>query len=556
MLTPLLALGLAAAAVAVWSLFRPAAPRMSLSGAVFLAEPPASAREDRRLKMRSPLRRGRFWLRVFLFGALIWAAASERPAPSFGREMPERIGVRLVVDVSLSMRLPSGGAPGETRSLAAAAAARDMLAEALDGRAACVEILSVDVTARRLASDLAYAPEPLARALAAAAPRDAGGAPELLARAAQAPASDACPIAAALVLTDGPPPVALADDRGAPVVWIGVGAPRPNVAIDAARLDAATFGDGDALLTVDARVYGPALERVTAEAFGPTGERAALLTFQRIGDGLWRAEAMLPGPGPYDVRLLDGGDYPGDDAVRVALAGGRAALEWRIDAPPPRGVEILAPNADASARAEAILVAPWPPDGSEIGPAVYVYDGWRRGAETIGVFLDRHELLAGVDFDILERAAPQGLPATDPALAAAGFTPVMASAESGAVWLAARRDPPAYLTPAPEASGPARNLSLIVFYNALDGLWRALSEDAPLDFRASAEPERAIPQAAAEANTFRPEPPPPAPLTLGAAPPAPAAPLWPWIAAAALGLLLIERLVGVDWRPARRGEAA
>ena len=521
--------GIAAAALLLWHLQRPARPPRALSFARFLPELPEAQSRPRRFGVCPPLRSAPFWLRM-LAAALALVALTltvERPAPQ-----SQQVGLRVVIDVSASMALPEADG---TRLAAAIAQAREVesSARAVTGTESfCAEGILVGARAAR--------PEHLAEVLARAAPVQEGAPLTVLLEAARMPAAD-CALTHVLVVTDHPRPTLPWPQDGTLLLWQQVGRPLPNLSIADVAVHPPLFSGSPPRIEVAVAGWGAAPEpRLVLQ--GPDGLHEVPL--ERAGDRLerWIGVAPISGPGRYRARVTPAGAFTADaDAAFDLVNPSAPVLDWRMEGiAPPHGARV-----DAS----GVLVAPL--TGLSMAdiadrPALLTFDGWQDGGSLrqVGAFSEDPVLLAGLNLDAFEAAAPVPLSVPLPP----GFEPVLTDAATGRTFAARRASPPGFLVPAPVLSAPepARSVSLVLFFQALEALAGQDVLRPHLDWRDSEG--RGVTDAWLESDTARPlasaTPIEITPRAAGAG----QWPLWPLVLVAALALLLVERL----WVLARR----
>lgn len=531
-----LAASLFAAAALAWHFQRHPPRRMPLSFARLLPEPPDGPERERRLSLSPPLSSAAFWLHLLLVAlvlASIWADWRLRQGI-----VPQRIGLRIVLDVTDSMSISEGG-PSRL----------DLAKEAVEftGRAAreaagdaryCEEIFLVGRDIARLDAD---------GDLARVASRREGGDARRLVEAATLPDGD-CLATHVLVVSDLPEPVESWPEERPRPIWRQVGAPLPNAAIASLRYRPPGLGGGPGRLEAVVETYGDQkLPRLTLS--GPGGESRPRLEPSLDRDGRFLASIEPGRPGEYVARLEDGGAYAGDDRVEFALDSAlETSLDWRLDSWPPP------PNLAEAGEDAAAVVALEDLDGSFAErPVVAAYDGWSGGAGPgrIGVFVEDSALLEPLNFDALERFMPAGISHPLPE----GFAPVLAS-EDGMPLIARRTAPPGLIVPAPagDRDSDLAALSLTLFFSAVQDV--AGREFAPVDASWRSADGSPIPDAWKESDTARP---------LSEASEVDFAaverdggpePVWPWLLLVALAALTVERMLALRSAARRRRRVA
>lgn len=533
MLTFALVSALGFAALLAWHMQRPDPPRLRLSFARFLPDPPLSTTRQSRLALRLPWRSAGFWLRML---AALSILAAFLPGLLAQRLAAPGIGLRLVVDVTDSMGLADGSG---SRLDSAVAAAREILeqakAAALDGPF-CAEAQMVGANAVGRLGDAETV-------LVAAQVRPEGGDPEALLAAAGQPAA-ACPITHAAILTDRPAPAGLAPETGRKLAWRQVGAAVENSGLrSVAYLPSGLAGRGASLHVAVARFGTGAPPRLLLD--GPGGSREIVPDRSLDRDDLWLAQIPAPGMGRYRLSLQDGGLYRGDDVMVFDLPDSTAIpLDWRID-------ELRLPRG-ARQDPGGIVVAPVGEGAGEDRPALLTWPGWASGGRPgrIGSFLDDKTTTGALNFDVLEQAMPFALPDPLPS----GFVPIMTD-EAGGVLVARRTDPPGLVLPAPETGQgeTVEALSLSLFFAGLSDLASGPGGTVTAAWQDGAG--RVVSEAWKESDTNRPLAGHTAldfsPLRAEIGPP----PVSPWLALVGLAFLIAERfmaLVGLRRRGAAR----
>ncbi len=526
-----------AAALIVAYMRKPRAlQRLRLSSARFLTDFSPASRSHLALAplLLSPL----FWIRMLFFIAV--AAAMLLVVRGNPALREARLGLRIVVDTTASMRVAdaAGGGAGSTRAAEAAALVaallRDKSAEAAAHNAGfCFRILAVDRDTR------VVLPDSLADALV---PRQTGGDPRLLENTARG--EDAgCPPTHAVVVTDRRKPAIAAAADGRPVLWWQVGRPVPNDAIEAVTIDADPLIQGPVRVRFAVRHYGAAAAPREALVTGPDGARVpASETRCTRNAGEFCFEP--PAPGRYTIALSGADPFAGDDRAVVDVPDVKAlAVDWRLrDIPAPAALRL-------GAGGEAIIVAR-AEDRPDIASrrAVLVGGAWspHAGGSKLGYFNPDDPLLDSVNVDLLEQASP--LPGPLPA----GF--IRAASVDGRDIVARRAEPRAAVIPPPlraDAPAPLRNASLLLFANAL----RYVSADrAPpgkvtwIDADGHELPDVRFESDTAEDGDRSDLAAAIAPRTSSRPDDGP--PLWPWLVVLALAILAVERTLALPWRKA------
>jgi len=527
------------AALLVWHLQRPDPPRLRLSFARFLPPPPPETAPEPRLALRLPWRSAGFWLRM---GAVLAALAAVLLPFLAAPPLPvgQSIGLRLVVDVTHSMGLPDGAG---TRLDTARAEAGRLLAraeEAAEGGPFCAELVAV-------AAGPLGPPQPAAQALPALAALAAGGEPAALLAAALGAAAR-CPVTHVVVLTDQPQPAGeMGEAEGPAIIWRQVGAPVPNAGLRPVALRPAGLAGTAARLEFEVALSGSGLlPQLSVQ--GPGGMVQLALSPATDRDSLLRGEMTASGPGAYTATVTGGGSYAGDDRISFRLTDTASdAVDWQLDWPAPAALRLAAPG-------DGVLVAPLERADAAAGrPALLVHDGWREGGRIapLGAFVDDPLVTGLLNLDILEGEAPAPVAGTLPA----GFVPVLADT-SGRALIARRTTPPGLILPAPEP-GRGENIaamSQLLFWSGLSELVAGRAAAVEQVWRTAAGQE--IAAADRESDSARPLLPATEPSFAPRAAAAGASPSWPWLALAALALLLGERILALyQHLAARRAHA-
>lgn len=546
MIWPAALLSIAALGVLAYHMVRPNYRDLRLSMARLMPDPPTSSAPKNRLSLTTPISSIRFWLRVML---LVAAALALGP-----RLWPERFapppeadngGLRIVIDVSPSMALPSGS---PTRLEAAVRLAEEALAEALAREPApgCIDL----VLAGRGSGTTLTGPSLAAHVEDLQPISDGRPASDIL-RALQASGSSLCAAPRhALIYTDQPAqPVPAAVFAGA-ALWQQLGEPVANVALASASMSGGGLGGTAARLDLRAMVYGDNPQRVTLRITGPGGVSDVALRPDGLGGGGWMGSMPVTDGGRYDVRLLDGGEFAADDRAFIDIAApGVPALDWQLTTlPAPVWVEgmdrddpILVSNADFSNALPA-------------GRFLWTYPGWdQTTALQIGPFVDDHPALDTLNLDVFERAPP-----APPARLPAGMEALLRpEGLPDTAWIAIRQNPPGIIVPAPLLAGTDDRaaMSRVIFFNAL----RWLSADAAqgeleLDWRDAGG--AVVVQPWRESETARPLGSRDDPmLVFDLAAPDPRAvdhdpgdnPFAAWLIALVSVLFALDRLIGANW---------
>jgi hypothetical protein len=532
-----------------------------LSMAHLMPPPPKSQAPKQTFSLRNLVASWLFWLRllcVALIAMALYPMTLAVPVPETGEQH-----FRLVFDVSASMGVEN--ADGQPRIIEASALGARALEQMTQIKAeagdACIDVAFV-------AGGVTFAPMPqgLAR-VADAVPHSQGSPMAMLISALTLAAPTACNTTPThvVVVTDQPQQTVNQDAFNGHLMWQQVGTARDNLAIWSLDVAAATLRQATPMIDIRAVSFGTMPGSVIVEVEGPTGTSTVAMRRDETRVGGWRVDVAFEGAGTYLVRLLDGGALFVDDTVELELGPvDRVAVDWRLDTITRPSALLQVGSGDTT-----IIVAPY--QGADMvlpeGPFVLVYDGWANAAvgqrQTIGPFMRDHSILAGVNFDVLERVAPipvglgEGL----------GLAHVIRPDAGAGTWVGVRdtqREPArgaivplAFATPNEDISG----LSRLMFYNALS--WVAEGHSGSVArLRYVDEDGATVPNARAESNTARglsdiaslSSLRNPVRVEVAGDPSGPVArnsPATPWLIGAAMILILLERLFGLIWNLGR-----
>ncbi|MCB1387916.1 MAG: hypothetical protein KDK12_01980 [Rhodobacteraceae bacterium] len=523
-----------AVAVVFWHLVKPNVRDLRVSMARFLPDLKPSASPRVRISPVPPITSVPFLLRLLLV-ALIVLAVWPGLLPEVG-VAPQASHLRVVLD-----RSPSALIGDRTeRALDALKRLRDHVAALGE---VCVDLVAVDGSGEYLVQG-----DPAA-ALAAIPDSPHGMPAAALLRPLARPITGPCPgtPSHAAIISDLPPqPIPSALFAG-PVIWWQVGEPVGNLAISDLHVTGCALCNGSSQVEVLVQAFGWTEGPPAARLSSTGSERAVPFSPDPQRENGWIATIPYPGDGEHSLTLTQPDGFGSDDRIGFGLhAVERLDVDWRLSNP-ARPAALL-PGGDGDLLVAALDPQAPVPDNR---PVVLVYQlraGGRSGR--IGYFQQRHPLLDGISFDVLERNLPQGLDAIP-----AGFTPILREDGPGAPVLAAVRNTPrGVVLPAPSLSGPSRDVSLVMFANALRWVSAESAEDA-LGVRYLNDQGERMDRILLESDTARPLAAMPDLGSLSqpsAAPQAAPAPnLIPWLLAAALLVLLLERAIGVYWRPTR-----
>ncbi|MBT6099500.1 MAG: hypothetical protein HOH05_14215 [Marinovum sp.] len=530
-----------------------------LSMAHLMPPPPKSQAPKKRFSLRNLVASWLFWLRLLCVALIAMALYPLTLAVP----LPETDGqhFRLVFDVSASMGVENRN--GQARIVEASAlgerALEQMTQIKAEGSDACIDVAFV-------AGGVTFAPMPQGLARVTTAVPDAQGSPmATLVSALTLAAPMGCNTMPThvVVVSDQPPQTVNQAVFNGHLIWQQVGVARDNLAIWSVDVVAATLRETKPMIDIRVASFGTMPGAVTAEVEGPNGVSAVGMRRDETRAVGWRADVAFDGAGTYRVRLLDGGALLVDDAVEFELgAVDRVTVDWRLDT-------ITRPSALMQMGKEdtTIVVAAY--QGVDMvlpdGPFVLVYDGWVNAAggtrQTIGPFMRDHPILAGVNFDVLERVAPRPVGLAE----GLGLAHVIRPDAGTGTWVGVRDTlldgsrgaivPLTFAPPNEDISG----LSRLMFYNALS--WVAEGHSAAVAHLRYVDQNGAtVPNARAESNTARvlsdsgslSSLRDPVWFAVAGDPTDPIirnSPATPWLIFFAMMLILLERLFGLIWNP-------
>lgn len=542
-------IGGCAVALLLWYLRRPPRRELRIAAWRFLGELSPASKAPIRPSLASLIRS--HWLVVRL---LILALAAVPFFLTKNEPLPEgrpRIGLRLVIDISASMMVfgSAGTRLDEARHLA-----RTLIEEvaALEPKAeVCMKLVTVDARGHEVKISTATELDD-----ALATPRTpSGGTGAHLVAQAMAP-DPSCPPTHAVVISDLRKPSVEAG-RGRALLWWQVGAPRPNIGLTTVAIDTPVFQAGPPVISVAVRRVGGAVSPGEVRVFSPDGQRIPL----HAPD--WNArEESLPAlfeastPGRYTVELERSDAYAGDDRLTIDVPETTApTFDWRL-AEPPRP-----PVLRAGTGADSILVAPVSMMAEAQGRRAVLMLGpleERRDRRRLGVFISGDPLLADVNLEIIDRAAPAALPFPGEPWMRVVEEDIPRRDHAG-VLVARRNSPSAVIIPAPPRGGSeqVRNAGYLLLFNAIRHV--AAGHLPALVVRRTAADDSVILGADLETDTAVPRAPDDravkiTPVDASALPADEhrdqGPPLWPWSIVLLLGLLIAERWFGVSYRAA------
>ena len=530
-----------------------------LSMAHLMPPPPKSQAPKQKFSLRNLVVSWLFWLRllcVALIAMALYPFLLVVPLPETGAQH-----FRLVFDVSASMGVKNGD--GQARIVEASSLGERALEQMTQIKA---EALDVCIDVAFVAGSVTFAPMPQGLARVTTAVPDARGSPmAALVSALTLAAPMGCNTIPThvVVVTDQPPQIVSQAVFNGHLMWQQVGVARDNLAIWSVDVVAAALRETKSMIDIRVASFGTMPRAVTAEVEGPNRLSAIGMRRDETRAGGWRADVAFEGAGTYRVRLLDGGALLVDDTVEFELgAVDRVAVDWRLDT-------ITRPSALKQVGKEKTTIVVAPYQGVDMvlpdGPFVLVYDGWVNAAsgirQAIGPFMRDHPILAGVNFDVLERVAPRPVGLAE----GLGLAHVIRPDTGTGTWVGVRNTlldgsrgaivPLPFVTPNEDISG----LSRLMFYNALSWVAEGHSS-AATRLRYVDANGVTVPNARAESNTARvlsdsgslSSLRDPVWVAVAGDPTEPIirySPATPWLIFFAMMLILLERLFGLIWIP-------
>jgi hypothetical protein len=510
---------------------------VTVSAARFLLDLPEPVTTRWRWSPSMPLRSVSFWLQLGVMALLVAAILLE--AWRVTGISQTRLGVWLLVDSSYSMATRQG--TGNRMDLARAAV-EDAIrrAQAQAGKDAPCFRLSTFNQQRTDHLDDGTADGALAL-LKGLTPQPVGTNLALPLAALRLPASGGCAVSHLVVVTDRPAPsVPVGTDRA--LVWIDIAQPVANVGISAVDIQRDPFSGAVQEVAVSITATGTPPDDVRMTVTGPDGSNLLERRAEWSPYGPWRIVFEPAKSGTYRFALSPSGAYDGDDLAELVVdAGGQPRVDWRLadrSLPTRLGWALGTVNPTLKVVNDPALAGP--------EPTLVVGPGYHRSpASTVALFADRHPILAGVNFDVLDQAgmAAARLPQ--------GFTPIAADTAHH-VWIAARETPrAAYIPGLPLAGdGPVEKASMLLFFNSVRWLMSDGVTSAPARWLTPAG--TAIDAATAEGEVGG------EPVSAGSlddlvprAATDGGIPVWPWLVAAAALLFAFERAYAARyWRVA------
>ncbi len=510
---------------------------VTVSAARFLLDLPEPVTARWRWAPSMPVRSVSFWLQCGVIALLLAAILLEAwRVTGISRT---RLGVWLLVDSSYSMATRQGS--GTRLDLARAAVEQAIRrAQAQAGKdAPCFRLSSFNQQRTdHLDDGTADAALALLKGLT---PQPVGTNLALPLATLRLPASGGCAVSHVVVVTDRPAPsVPAGTDRA--LVWIDVAQPVDNIGISAVDIQRDPFSGAvrEVAVAITATGTPPGDARMTI--LGPDGRTLLERRAEWSPYGPWRIVFEPAKSGTYRLALSPSGAYDGDDLAELVVdAGGQPRVDWRLSdrtLPARLGWALGTVNPTLKVVDDPAQAGP--------EPTLVVGPGYRRGpASTVALFADRHPILAGVNFDVLDQA---GMVA---ARLPAGFTPIAADTARHA-WIAARDVPrTAYIPGLPlTGEGPVEKASMLLFFNSVR--WLMSEGAAPAPARWMTPQGTVIDTAAAEADMTG------EPASFGSlddlvprAAQDGGVPVWPWLVAAAALLFALERAYAARyWRVA------
>lgn len=470
----------ALAAVIVIHLLSPRFRPLQLSAARLLADIPPAASRRLSIRIVPPFRSLAFWLQMLaalaLLAAILLALLPRTLLPM------QRVGLRLFVDHSLSMRLrDSDGASRMARGLALAEPALRRLAGEAGGALGggfCAELVPFDTALPAQAPRYNSAAALLDAA--EALPPGTGGTDlrPVMARlpvgiAAAEDSGEGCAITHQIVVTDRPAPALPAGTDPARTVWLDLGTPATDVYAGRVQL----LGTGASRrLALDVGTAGLPFAATTVSLLDGTGQMLAQVP---VTPAAPLQTVTLPAPAGGAVTLsIAAEDGLSDDnvthlvlpeagALPMLWPGAEPAFAARMGWAPQQ-----APGSDAAQpqfalgqlTAEGSTLA-----GLDLGPLPQLLLPASYGSaatrQTLGIFQPDHPLLHGLNLSALQLAPLSADALPD------GFSPVLATADRR-VLVATAASPPRLLLPAlPRFDDSAGDRAvLLLLLNGLDWL--------------------------------------------------------------------------------------
>lgn len=522
---------------------RPNTRTVAISALRFLPPLSAATRERVRWAPTAPLASPLFWLRLailfILLAALVFDVATWRGADE------ERLGLRIVLDRSASMGVGSPTRMEEAIDLV------ERLTDHVARFDGCVEVRNVP----RLSGD----------ETALDGPSNEGLDPSAILAAAARPAAagENCPPTHVAVVSDRPRPasglVRSPPGIGEEVFWFQVGTPQPNTALVGADLAPSFASEGRAVLSLRVTSFGPSSPSVSPVSLTLSGPGNVPLPPMSATDltvpGDKTVSYEIAEPGTYLADLDESEALGADNRLKINVARVSAAPIELASGFAGSSLAMLARRLGPQAETrepDTLRIAPYTSGPETAARGIYFLPATRSDNERLGYFDAVSPLLELVDLDLFEAMQPSGLDQVPD-----GFSLVAASS-AGRLWLAERRSgQPAAIMPAPPGNAMVdlfaeeNSVWLVTFLNAFQRV--TADRSGALDVRAVDEDGEEIQNIRHESDTAQ--------ATAASAriedivpnrsSPTEERPVWPWLVALALVLLLIERLFGLATRWAR-----
>ena len=535
----LLLAGAAGAALVAIYMTRPVFPPIVQSAAVFFADEPPTVVTGKVALDR--LRLTRLFVLQALVMALLFAAILSEYLPGTAAASAG-IGVSIVLDRSASM---STRQAGRTRFELARAEVARVVAWPWPG-ARCFRLSALDLELRTIVDQARTSGEILS-AVDRLEPRALGTDLALAQRAIgerRGDRQDGCRVDVVVVVSDMPAPLWMEAAAARGDVWIDVSLPVANLGltrIDAVR-DPFTGTVNRIALEVDA--YGGARDRAALVVQRPDGSEQARFTVDPSADRS-SAHAFVPEvSGRYRIALAPGGAYAYDDVAVIDVPkAGEIRVDWQVgDSRWPARLGWTRDRVSPDLRVVPAVGA------LDARPAILIGSGYARApgrVQPIADFVETSPLLSGLNLDVAERLGLEAAPSLS------GFEPVLRG-EAGALWVAARAQPPAVYVPGLPLEGDdnVARFSATLFLNAARWVLQRRSPPPLYRLTSPAQPDvsgNVLALHPGEGDTGRT---PHSAGTLDAAAAAPAANslepwhLWPWLLLAATLVFVAERSLG------------
>jgi hypothetical protein len=527
------------AALVVIYMARPNFRRAILSAALFFHDDPVLGSTSR-IAWSTPHPTPLFYLQLSVLLLLLLAVPHCRATA--GMDRSGKTGVRVLVDRSASMSTALNGA---TRFDAAVAALRAVAAPQ-QSAIACFTLSAFDLELTTIADDVASVGE-LVDLVSRLQPRPLGTELSLVARAlAETPraAPTGCATGSTIVVTDMPAPPWMDGPASRGDVWIDVSQPASNAGIvDLVDERDRVSGKVQRVRALVGTFGGMAPSNVTLSVTSPDGT-VRTHVIETWDGATGSVDVITSLPGRYRLHVNPGGAYRYDDDAAIDVPpSGAVRVDWRVTR--REWLSRLGWTEDRDNPDVRVLPSIEMLDSR---PAIVLGSGYnpRPGlVQPVTTFLETSPLLAGLNFDVAERAGMARMPAASSL--PPGFSAVLSGPES-VVWIAARTAPVAAFVPGLPIDGDdnVARFSSTVFLNA--ARWILERRPRPALFTLTT-PEQAEPSGnrlalhPGEGNTGR------IPRSVGAFDPRASPgrqterrlPLWPWLVGAAALVFLTER---------------